>query len=297
MIPGSFAYYRPTTVPETLALLAEHGDEAKVLAGGQSLIPFMRFRLASPAVLVDINHLAALQGLREEDGGLVIGALTREVELERSPLVRARYPLLAAAAAVIADPLVRNLATVGGNLAHADPANDHPAAMLALRARLHVVGPSGERVIPIDDFFVDAFTTALAPGELLTAIHIPGPPPRSGGAYVKFERKVGDYAIAAAAAQLTLNEDGTIAQAGLSVTNVAPRPFRAAAAEAALLGQPLTDAVIRAAAELVAAAAEPESDLRGSADYKRAMTRTVTIRALRQAAAQASGGAALAGAA
>jgi len=296
MIPGPFAYQRAATVAEALALLAEHGDEAKLLAGGQSLIPLMRFRLATPAVLIDINPIAALRGLRLEDNDLVIGALTREVELERSPLIRERYPLLADASAVIADPLVRNLATVGGNLAHGDPANDHPAAMIALRATVRIAGTGGERVVPIDGFFLDLFTTALEPGELLTAIHIPAPPPRSGGAYVKFERKVGDYAVAAAAAQLTLHEDGTVAQAGLSVTNVAPRPFRAAAAEAALVGRSLTEASIRAAAELAAAAAEPEGDLRGSADYKRALTRTMTIRALRLAATRA-GGAALAGAA
>ena len=204
MIPGPFAYHRAGSVAEALALLAEHGDEAKLLAGGQSLIPLMRFRLANPAVLIDINPIAALRGLRLEDGDLVIGALTREVELERSPLVGERYPLLADAAAVIADPLVRNLATVGGNLAHADPANDHPAAMIASGRCCTSPGPSGERVIPVDDFFVDTFTTALAPDELLTAIRLPAPPPRSGGAYVKFERKVGDYAIAAAAAHLSL---------------------------------------------------------------------------------------------
>jgi carbon-monoxide dehydrogenase medium subunit len=293
MIPGPFAYHRAGSVAEALALLAEHGDEAKLLAGGQSLIPLMRFRLANPAVLIDINPIAELRGLRLEGGDLVIGALTREVELERSPLVSERYPLLADAAAVIADPLVRNLATVGGNLAHADPANDHPSAMIALRARLHIAGPGGERVLPIDDFFVATFTTALAADELLTAIRLPAPPPRSGGAYVKFERKVGDYATAAAAAQQTLREDGTVAQAGLSVTNVAPSPFRAAAAEAALVGRPLTEATIREAAELAAAAAEPESDLRGSADYKRALTRTMTIRALRRAAARAGGAAVL----
>lgn len=283
MIPGAFDYYRATTVAEALTLLAQYGDEAKLLAGGQSLIPFMRFRLATPAVLIDINPITALRGLSENEGDLIIGALTRESELEQGEPIRSRFPLLADAAAVIADPLVRNLATVGGNLAHGDPANDHPAAMLALRASVHVTSARGERVIPIDDFFVGPFTTALAPDELLTAIRIPGPAERTAGAYLKFERKVGDYAIAAAAVQLTLNADGTVAQVGISVTNVAPCPFRASAAEALLIGQRLTEESIQAAAAATAAAAEPEGDLRGSAEYKRAMTRTMTGRALRLA--------------
>ncbi len=283
MIPGAFSYSAPRSLPEALGLLAERGADAKVLAGGQSLIPLMRFRLAEPRWLVDINRVPGLDGIREEDGHLVVGALTREVDLERSPLVRERYPLLHDASMVVADPLVRNLATVGGNLAHGDPANDHPAAMLALRAEVVASSPRGERVIPIDDFFVDAFTTALAPDEILTAIRVPAPPPRSGGAYVKFERKVGDYAIAATAAFLALDPDGTVAAAGIGLTNASYTPLRARAAEAALVGREPIEEAIREAAEAAAREADPASDLRGPAEYKRAMIRTMTRRALARA--------------
>jgi carbon-monoxide dehydrogenase medium subunit len=287
MIPGAFAYHAPATADEVFALLARHGDDAKVLAGGQSLIPMMRFRLAEPKYLIDIGKLPGLAGIAERDGYLTIGALVREVALERDPEVRARYPILAETTVVIADPLVRNLATVGGNLAHADPANDHPATMLALRAEVVATGADGTRTIPIDDFFLEPFTTALQPGELLTEIRIPAPSPRTGGAYRKFERKVGDYAVAATAAQVTLAEDGTVASAGIGLTNVNYVPLRAAAAEAALVGRTPDEEAIREAAALAAEACDPTGDLRGSADYKRAMARTMTARALRAAVERA----------
>ncbi|HET9017328.1 MAG TPA: xanthine dehydrogenase family protein subunit M [Thermomicrobiaceae bacterium] len=287
MIPGPFSYLAPRSVPDAIGLLAEHGDDAKVLAGGQSLIPMMRFRLAEPRYLVDINRLPGLTGVAMRDGYLGIGALTREVDLERSAVARSHAPILVDTTEVVADPLVRNLATVGGNLAHADPANDHPATMLALRAEVVAIGPAGERVIAIDDFFVDTFTTALGPAEILTEIRVPLPPGRSGGAYVKFERKVGDYAIAGAAAQLALSADGTVVAAGIGLTNAGYRPLRAAEAEAFLAGKVPTEEVIREAARLAAAASDPGDDLRGPADYKRAMVRTVTARALRAALARA----------
>lgn len=283
MIPGPFAYHRPQSIEETLALLGEHGYEAKILAGGQSLIPLMRFRLAEPGNLIDINRISGLDGIGEDNGWLRIGALTRESALDRSSIVQERYPLLADTAKVIADPLVRNLATVGGNLAHADPANDHPATMLAYRAELVARGPNGERTIPIDDFFPGPFEPALNPDEILTEIRIPAPGPRSGGAYEKFERKVGDYAVAAAAAQITLAEDGTVAEAGIATTNVSFDLQRCAGAEDLLRGQPPTDEAIREAAQAAADAANPSSDLRGPADYKRGVTRTVTRRALQRA--------------
>jgi carbon-monoxide dehydrogenase medium subunit len=267
--------------------MQEHGGDAKVLAGGQSLIPLMRFRLAEPMYLIDINKIAALDGIAERDGYLAIGALAREVDLHRSALINERYPLLADVVAVVADPLVRNLATVGGNLAHADPANDHPAAMLALRASVVATGPQGERVIPIDDFFVDLFTTSLEAGELLTEIRVPVPTARSGGAYVKFERKFGDYAIAATAAYLTLGADGAIEQVGIGLTNVASVPLRAANAEASLRGQRPTEEAFAAAADQAARECDPIDDLRGTADYKRAMVRTMTLRALRRTAERA----------
>lgn len=287
MIPGPFQYHLAGSLPEALHMLSTHGEEAKILAGGQSLIPLMRFRLSQPEHIIDINRVPGLSEIEESDGWLRLGALTRESAVERSPLVRERYQLLAEAADVVADPLVRNLATIGGNLVHADPANDHPAAMLAYRAVISAAGPNGEREIPIDDFFVDAFMTALESTEIMTAIRIPTPGPRSGGAYEKFERKVGDYAIAGAAVQLSLNEDGTVAQAGIATTNVNFIPARVATAEDALRGSNPTEDTLSRVADLAAEAADPTSDLRGSADYKRAMARTVTLRALRRAVERA----------
>jgi len=295
MIPGPFEYHAPTSLDEAIGLLGQYGDDAKVLAGGQSLIPAMKLRLAQPGHLIDISRMPDLAGLTNSFDGLRIGALTRETALETSADVRERYAMLHDAAGVIADPLVRNLATVGGNIAHADPANDHPAVMLAYRAEVEAQGPNGSRTIPIDDFFLGAFETALAPDEILTAIRIPAPPAQSGGAYVKFERKVGDYAIAAAAVQLALDADGTIASAGLALTNAGYTPIRSSRAEEALVGQAASDEAFKRAADLAAEDADPTDDLRGDADYKRAMARTMTLRALRIAAQRASGQAGLNG--
>ncbi len=291
LIPGSFDYVVAHSVPEAVALLQQHGDEAKILAGGHSLIPLLRFRLARPSVLIDINRVAGLEYIQEADGVLHIGALTREVELDSSDLVRKRYPILHDTAMVVADPVVRNWATVGGNLAHAGPANDHPATMLALGARVVAVGPAGERIIPIDEFFTDAsFETALQPSEILTEIRVPAPRERSGGAYFKLERKVGDYAIAGVAAYITLDSNGLVNYAGIGLTNVGPTPIKARDAEQSLLGKPLDDTNIHAAADLAAAASQPASDTRGPAEYKRDMVRTLTVRALRKALARATGG-------
>ena len=289
MIPAPFEYAAPTTIPDALSLLRRHGDDAKVLAGGHSLIPVMKLRLAAPAFLVDIKGIAGLDYIREEGDFLRIGALTRESELERSELIARRYPILADASRVIADPLVRNMATVGGNLAHADPANDHPAVMLALDAQIVAVGPSGERVIPIADFFVDAFVTALQPDELLTEIRVPIPAARSGGAYKKLERKVGDYAIAAVAVQLTLAATGAAERAAIALTNVGPMPLRASAAEAALAGQSPDGSALERAAALASEQAEPVTDLRGPAEYKRDMVRVLAYRALKTALERAAG--------
>ena len=292
MIPGPFEYHAPASLSEAVALLSEHGLDAKLLAGGQSLIPLMKFRFVEPAVIVDLNRIPGLGGIRRENGHLVLGALTREAELEDDEAVRTEFPIILDTAVVIADPLVRNLATVGGNLAHADPANDHPATMLALGAEIVATGPNGERTIPIDEFFVDTFTTALAADEVLTAIRIPVPGPRSGGAYVKFERKAGDYAIAGAAVQLTLDEAGQVTSVRIGLTNVNYMPMRATQAEAALLGKAPTEEAIREAARLAGEECDPSSDLRGPADYKRAVTRTVTARALRRALERAGAAAA-----
>ena len=291
MIPASFDYHVARDVAHAIELLVSTGGEGKVLAGGQSLIPLMKFRLAQPTYLVDLNRIASLAYVRESDGELRIGALTREADLEASPIVRQRYPILAETAAVVADPLVRNLATVGGNLAHADPANDHPATMLALRASVVARGPKGERLIPIDQFFVDTFTTSLSADEILTEIRVPKPAPRSGGAYVKLERKVGDFAIAGVAASVTLDDKGKVSAVGIALTNVGPTAIRARRAEGSLRDQAPEDKAIAAAAAGAAAEAQPVSDLRGPADYKRDVVRVLTARALRQAVARARGGA------
>ena len=291
MIPGSFDYLVAGSVPEAVALLEQHGDDAKLLAGGQSLIPLLRFRLAEPAVLIDINRVPDLEYIQETDGTLHIGALTREAELDASDLIRNRYPILYDTSTVVADPVVRNWATVGGNLAHADPANDHPATMLALGAQVVAVGAGGERVIPIDEFFTDtSFETSLRPNEILTEIRVPAPTAHSGGAYFKLERKVGDYAIAGVAAYITLDDNGNVTYAGIGLTNVGPTPIKARDAEQSLLGKPLDEAAIHRAADLAAAASHPTSDLRGPAEYKRDMVRTLTVRALRKAHARATGG-------
>jgi carbon-monoxide dehydrogenase medium subunit len=275
---------------EAVGLLQRYSGEAKVLAGGQSLIPLMKFRLANPGYLVDLRKVPGLSRLEERDGALVIGAMVRESAIESSDLIRRRYPGLYEASAVVADPLVRNYATVGGNIAHADPANDHPAMMLALRAQVMAEGPGGKRTIPIDDLLVDTLETSLAPEEILTEIRVSQPAPHSGSAYVKLERKVGDYAIAAVGAQITLDGE-TCTQAGLGLTNVGPKALRAAAAERFLVGRRATDEeALHEAGRLAAEAAEPSSDLRGPAEYKRAMVRTLTVRALRAAVQRARNG-------
>ncbi len=287
MIPGQFSYHAPATLPEAITLLGEHGYDAKILSGGQSLIPLLRFRLAQPEHIVDINRIDGLAYVREEDDALRIGALAREADLDAEPSIHERYPLLADAIGVIADPLVRNLATVCGNVAHADPANDHPAVMLAYRAEVVAEGPNGRRTIPIDAFFVDTFVTALEPDEVLVELRIPTPTPGSGGAYQKLERKVGDYAIAGVAAQITIGADGLISQAGVALTNVGPMPIRATEAEASLVGRHPNDKTFADAARLAADATDPVDDMRGPADYKRAVTRTLSARALRTAAERA----------
>ena|GEM_PF-15333 len=291
MIPGVFEYHAPSTIGEATALLARLGDDAKVLSGGQSLIPMMKLRLATPKHLVDINGLPGLAYVREEDGALRIGGLTREADLEDSDVVQRRYPLLADTCRAIADPLVRNMATVGGNLAHGDPANDHPATMLALGAEVVAVGSGGERKIPIGSFFTGPFTTALRPDEIVVEVRVPAPKPGSGGAYLKMERKVGDFATAAVAVQLTLGAAGVCERVGIGLTNVGTVPIKATKAEAALTGKRLDDAAITQAAQLAAEAAQPQADLRGSVEYKKDLVRVLTARALRKAIERAQKGA------
>jgi aerobic carbon-monoxide dehydrogenase medium subunit len=287
MIPATFDYHAPQTLDEAIALL-QKSEGAKVLAGGQSLIPAMRFRLIAPETLVDINRIEGLSYVVVRGDHLAIGALTRESALEDEPVVAALYPLLHDTARVIADPLVRNQATVGGNLAHADPANDHPATMLAYGATLVARGPRGVREIDADDFFVGLFESALARDEILTEIRVPAPVAGSGGAYLKIERKVGDYATAAVAVQLVV-EGGVITSARVGLTNVSPVPARAKGAEDALRGQALTDAVLEAAGRAAAAECDPSDDLRGKVDYKRDLVRVLLKRAVTKACERAGG--------
>src|SRR5499427_4322038 len=289
MIPPSFDYHSPKTLSEAIGLLSKYGEGAKVLSGGQSLLPILKLRLGSAGHLVDIGRVPGLEDIKEDGGMLKIGGRVRESDLEHSDVVRKKYPILADTAAVIADPLVRNMATVGGNLAHGDPANDHPATMLALGATVVVAGPKGERTIPIDQFFTGLFETALKHDEILTEIRIPTPPPKSGGAYVKLERKVGDFATAAAAAQVTLAANGTFEKVGIGLTAVGPTPIKATAAEQSLKGKKPDAEAIAAASKLAAQATSPAADRRGSVEYKKEMSRVLTARALAKAVARAQG--------
>jgi carbon-monoxide dehydrogenase medium subunit len=283
MIPASFDYHSPQTLEDALTLLQSHRDDVKVLSGGQSLLPLLKLRLGAAGHLVDIGRIPGLEYIKEEGGVLKIGGRTRESALEHSELIQTRYPLLAETAAVIADPLVRNLATVGGNLAHGDPANDHPATMLALRAEVVATGPNGTRTIPINQFFLGLFMTALEPDEILTEIRIPVPPARSGGSYVKLERKVGDFATAASAVQLTLGAGGEVESVGIGLTNAGPTPLRAIDAEQYLTGKQPGDDVIAEAARLASVIASPSADRRGAIEYKRQMARVLTGRAIKRA--------------
>jgi carbon-monoxide dehydrogenase medium subunit len=287
MIPPAFEYLRPNTIPEAIMLLQQHGEDAKILSGGQSLIPMMKLRIARPGYLIDINRISGLSYIKEEGGFLKIGGLTREAELEASPLIRSKYPILIDTTHVIADPQVRNLATVAGNLAHGDPANDHPATMLALGAQVVATGSGGERAIAIEEFFLSLFSTALQPGEILTEIRIPVPAARSGGAYFKLERKVGDFATAAVAAQVTLDANGVVQKVGIGLTNVGPTPIKAKKAEDFLRGKKLDQVNIRQAAQLAGDEAQPSSDLRGPAEYKKGLIKELAKRALARAAERA----------
>jgi carbon-monoxide dehydrogenase medium subunit len=291
MIPRSFEYHAPRALDEAVSLLEKLGPEAKILSGGQSLIPMMKLRLASPQHLVDINNIPDLNYVKESDGFLRIGALARESDLENSTLIKSRYPLLADTTVMIADPLVRNQATVCGNLAHGDPANDHPATMLALEAVLVAYSSRGEREIPVTSFFTGLFSTDLQPDEILKEIRVPIPQPSSGGAYLKLERKVGDYATAGVAVQITLDGDGRCVRAGVGLTNVGFTPIKAAQVEAFLNGKAVDDAAIKQASEIAAGESQPFDDIRGSADYKRDIVRVLTARALRRALERVKGGA------
>jgi aerobic carbon-monoxide dehydrogenase medium subunit len=283
MYPASFEYVAPATLEEALETLGRYGDDAKVLAGGQSLIPLMKLRLAAPQVVVDINRLPGLDTLAEEDGGLRIGALVRTKACERSELLGGRWGTLGAAAPLISDPIIRNLGTVCGSLAHADPQGDWGSALLAMNAEVVARGPDGTRTIPLGELFEGPFMTSLEPTEIITEVRVPDPGPNAAGTYLKLERKVGDFATVGVAVHLSM-DDGKVGRAGIALTAVGPTNLRATAGEEALAGAELTDAAIREAARLAAEAARPYSDTRGTADYKRNVVRVFTERGLRAAA-------------
>ena len=289
MLPSSFDYHRAGSLEEALSLLGQHGDDGKVLAGGQSLIPMMKLRFANPGHLIDVNHVDGLDAIDEVDGELRIGAMVRHNHLAANPLIKERYPTIAAAAPQIADPLVRNLGTIGGSLAHADPAGDLGSVMLSLGASVVLTSASGERVVPIDEFVVATFTTSIEPSELLTQIRVPAAQPRSGGTYLKLERKVGDFATVGVAVALTLS-NGSIGRAGLALTGVGFTNIHATDAEAALNGQPPGDEAFAEAGRLAAAATDPVSDVRGPAEYKRHMVEVYVQRGLASALEMANAG-------
>ena len=288
-VPAPFTYERATSVEHAIQLLTRLGPEARVVAGGHSLIPMMKLRLATPEALVDINDLAAeLSYLRIEGDSLRVGALTRHADLLASPLAAEHYPIFVDAEKVIADPVVRNFGTVGGSLCQADPSEDLSAAFAAVRAEAVIRGPSGTRTVPVRELHTGPYETVLEPDELLLELRVPIRP-GGGSAYEKVERRVGDYPVAAAGAALWLAGDGTIADVGIGLTAVGAAHFVAAEAEAALRGAPATEDSFARAGQVAAEHCEPVADQRGPVDYKRHLAQVLTVRALRRAAARARG--------
>jgi carbon-monoxide dehydrogenase medium subunit len=280
--PAAFEYFAPRTLDEALDLLARHGDDAKILAGGQSLLPMMKLRIASPRCLIDVNRIDGLAGLRLDGDRLVIGALCRHADLLASPLVREHFPIMMDAASQTADVQVRNRGTLAGSLAHADPAGDWPAALMALDTTVTLAGPDGRRNLPLPDLIVDAYTTQLGPGEIITEVSVAMPRHPSAGAYRKFERRAGDFAVASVGVQLTAAESSGVQSVAISLGAVGARPIRVPAAEALLKDKMLTGDAVNAATELVRAAADPFADTRGSVEYKRHLVgvlfeRTISI--------------------
>ena len=285
MIPPVFDYHAPHTVAEAISLLGSLGPDAKLLAGGHSLLPMMKLRFAQPSHLIDLNRIPALRGIREEGATLVIGAMTTESELIASALLQAKAPLLPEAARLIADPQVRNRGTIGGDIAHGDPGNDHPAIAIALDATLVLQGPNGQRSVKAEKFFHGTYMTELAEDEILVEIRLPALAPKTGCAYEKLKRKTGDWATAAAAVVMRI-EGGVVSQVRIALTNLAPTALRATDAEAALLGKPLSVATITDAANRAMAICDPAEDLRGDVEYKTAMAGQMLRRAIAKAAAR-----------
>ena len=288
MVASSFDYHAPTSVAEALVLLDQHGEDAKLLAGGHSLIPLMKIRLAEPSVLIDLGKIDTLSYIREQDGGLAIGAMTTYSEIATSELVQAKAPVLADASRQVADNQVRNRGTIGGSLSHADPAGDLPAVALALGAQMTTSSSGGHRTIDADDFFVDLLTTALEPNEILSEIVIPALPAGTGSAYVKFANKASHYAVVGVAAVITVGSDGTCQSARIAVTGAGPKATRATGSESALIGSSLDDAAIQAAASRAGDGIDFNEDVHASAEYRAHLTQVYAGRAIRAAVDSAS---------
>jgi carbon-monoxide dehydrogenase medium subunit len=282
MIPREFEYHAPQTIPDALGLLEQFGDEAKLLAGGHSLLPMMKMRFAQPGHLIDLGRIRELKGIREDAGTLRIGAMTTQNEIIWSKLLQDKCPLLVEGARLIADPQVRYKGTIGGDVSHGDPGNDHPALMLVLGASFVLKASSGERVVSADGFFVGSYATLLKPGEIMTEIRIPVPAPSTGYCYAKLKRKVGDFATAAAAVTLRMEGD-KVQQVAVALTNVGATVLQARAAEDSLRGKVMNDTSIAEAARLAMSICDPAPDQRGDAEYKTAMAGEMTQRALRTA--------------
>ncbi len=282
MITAPFEYHAPRTVPEALQLLGDLGDDAKLLAGGHSLLPMMKLRFAEPTHLIDLGRIESLRGISQSDGEIHIGAMTSEHDIVNSELLAQKIPLLVEGASLIADPQVRYKGTIGGDISHGDPGNDHPALMLALDASFVLTGSKGQRVVKADGYFLGLYTTLLEPGEILTQIRVPIPAAGTGAAYQKLKRKTGDYATAASAVVLRM-KGGVVEDVRIGLTNVAATALRANAAEDALKGKAINDASLNEAARLAMSICEPMEDLRGDAEYKRAMCGEMTRRALQVA--------------
>ena len=288
MIPPSFQYHAPNSIDDAVALLGQFGDDAKLLAGGHSLLPMMKLRFAEPEHLVDINNIESLRGIREANGEIVIGAMTTESALIASEILREKCPLLPLAAKLIADPQVRNRGTIGGDIAHGDPGNDHPALMIVLDATFTLVGPGGSREVLADDFFLDTFSTLLEADEILAEIRFAAQAPDTGASYQKLKRKTGDFATAAAAVVMQMSGD-TCQRARIALTNLGPTPLRAAEAESVLVGQVVDEALIEQAAQKAMEICDPVEDLRGDVEYKKHMGAEMTRRAIRDAVKLAGG--------
>ena len=282
MITAPFDYHAPRSVPDAIKLLSTLGDDAKLLAGGHSLLPMMKLRFAAPAHLIDLGKIAELRGIAQVGNEIHIGAMTTEHELVNSRLLAEKVPLLVEGAGLIADPQVRYRGTIGGDISHGDPGNDHPALMLALDASFVLSGAKGERVVKADGYFLGLYSTLLEPGEILTQIRVPVPAPGSGAAYQKLKRKTGDFATAATAVLMQV-KGGKVAKVSIALTNAGATALRAREAEAALTGKAINDASLNEAARLAMGICEPMADLRGDADYKRAMCGEMTRRALQVA--------------